>query len=98
MKLGILGTGMIVRDLLTTIHEMNIESIYILGTKQTEEETKQLVQQYHLNGYELDYEALLNKDIDTIYVALPNHLHYIFAKKALEPVSYTHLWIIDQYV
>ena len=84
MKLGILGTGMIVRDLLTTIHEMNIESIYILGTKQTEEETKQLVQQYHLNGYELDYEALLNKDIDTIYVALPNHLHYIFAKKALE--------------
>ena len=84
MKLGILGTGMIVRDLLTTIHEMNIESIYILGTKQTEEETKQLVKQYHLNGYELDYESLLSKDIDTVYVALPNHLHYIFAKKALE--------------
>ena len=52
MKLGILGTGMIVKDLLTTIHELKIESIYILGTQQTEEETKSLCEQYHLDGYD----------------------------------------------
>ena len=28
-------------------------------------------------------EELLESDVDTIYVALPNHLHYGFAKKAL---------------
>lgn len=33
MKLGILGTGMIVKDLLTTINELDIEVIKILGTK-----------------------------------------------------------------
>lgn len=84
MKLGILGTGMIVKDLLTTIHELKIESIYILGTQQTEEETKSLCEQYHLDGYDLNYDDLLKRNIDTIYVALPNHLNYTFAKKALE--------------
>ena len=59
MKLGILGTGMIVKDLLTTIHELKIESIYILGTQQTEEETKSLCEQYHLDGYDLNYDDLI---------------------------------------
>lgn len=84
MKLGILGTGMIVKDLLQTFHLFDIEKTYVLGTKQTEEETKGLVEQYHLDGYYLDYDELLASDIDTVYVALPNHLHYAFAKKALE--------------
>jgi len=39
MKLGILGTGMIVKDLLTTINKLKIESISILGTEQTKKET-----------------------------------------------------------
>ena len=84
MKLGILGTGMIVKDLLTTIHELKMESVYILGTQQTEEETKSLCEQYHLDGYDFNYDDLLKRNIDTIYVALPNHLHYQFAKIALE--------------
>ena len=49
MKLGILGTGMIVKALMKTIHRLELES-----------------------------------DVDTVYVALPNHLHFPFAKKALE--------------
>lgn len=43
-----------------------------------------LCQQYQLAGYHLDYQEMLNDDIDTIYVALPNFLHHRFAKKALE--------------
>ena len=31
-----------------------------------------------------DYDELLQSDVDTIYCALPNHLHYEFSKKALE--------------
>lgn len=84
MKLGILGTGMIVKDLLTTFNQLNIEKAYILGTLQTRVETEQLVQQYHLAGCYYDYNELLKSDVDTIYIALPNHLHYSFAKKALE--------------
>lgn len=84
MKLGILGTGMIVKDLLPMIDQLKIERIKLLGTKETLQETIHLCEQYHLDGYELDYENMLQDDIDTIYVALPNFLHYRFAKKALE--------------
>lgn len=83
MRLGILGTGMIVKDLLTTYSELEIEKTYLLGTDDTKEETEDLVLQYALQGSYYDYEAMLASDIDTIYVALPNHLHYLFAKKAL---------------
>lgn len=35
MKLGILGTGMIVKDLLSTINKLPIESVEILGTERS---------------------------------------------------------------
>ena len=84
MKLGILGTGMIVKDLLTTYDQLEIEYTAILGTEATKEETQQLVKQYHLDQCFFDYDQLLADDIDTVYVALPNFLHYSFAKKAIE--------------
>ena len=31
-----------------------------------------------------DYEELLKSDVDTVYIALPNNLHFEFSKKALE--------------
>lgn len=84
MKIGILGTGMIVKDLLTTIEKLHFEKISILGTLNTKEETEKLKNQYHLDTTFYDYDELLESDIDTVYVALPNHLHYVFAKKALD--------------
>lgn len=84
MKLGILGTGMIVKDFLTTIDKLKLESVYLLGTEQTRDETEALKEKYHLDQTFYDYDALLDSDADTIYVALPNFLHYTFAKKALE--------------
>ena len=84
MKLGILGTGMIVKDLMTTYSKLNVEKTYILGTEMFKEETEGLVEKYNLDGSFYDYDELLNADIDTVYVALPNVLHYAFAKKALE--------------
>lgn len=84
MKLGILGTGMIVKDLLTTFDKLNIEKAYVLGTEMFREETEGLVEKYHLDGAYYDYDELLASDIDSVYVALPNHLHYSFSKKALE--------------
>lgn len=84
MKLGILGTGMIVKDMLTGIHDLDLEYVAILGTADTREETEELKEKYSLNRTYYDYDELLKSDIDTVYVALPNFLHYSFAKKALE--------------
>ena len=33
MKLGILGTGMIVKDVLTMYHELGVEKTYLFSTK-----------------------------------------------------------------
>lgn len=84
MKLGILGTGMIVKDLCRTIEKIGLEYISILGTEQTREETEMLKEKCHFDATHYDYDEMLSSDVDTIYVALPNHLHYAFSKKALE--------------
>lgn len=84
MKLGILGTGMIVNDLLLTIDKLKFQSVEILGTLRSKEKTIELYEKYNMKAYYFDYDEMLKSDIDTVYVALPNHLHFEFAKKALE--------------
>ena len=84
MKLGILGTGMIVKDLLTTIQELAFDKVVLLATERSQKEAHEMVESYGLDGVYVNYDELLKSDVDTIYVALPNHLHYAFAKKALE--------------
>lgn len=84
MKIAFLGTGMIVKDLMKTITKIPFEKKYILGTEQTREETERLAEDNHFDGTFYDYEELLQcDDIDTVYVALPNFLHYEYTKKAL---------------
>ena len=84
MKLGILGSGMIVSDVLTMYQELNVEKTYIFSTVRSKDKAEELVSKYNLDGVFVDYEELLNSDIDTVYCALPNHLHYDYCKKALE--------------
>lgn len=84
MKLGILGTGMIVKDLLSTIHELAFDKVVLLATEQSQKEAQEMVESYGLDDVYVNCDELLKSDVDTIYVALPNHLHYAFAKKALE--------------
>ena len=85
MKLGIIGSGMIVHDLLSFISEIdNVELVAILGRNKSKSKIENLVQKYNINKTYYDYAQLLNdNDIDTVYIALPNHLHYEYSKKAL---------------
>lgn len=83
MRLGILGTGMIVKDLLTTIHKFDLKKRAILGTPNKKEVTKKLAEKYRIDHCCDDYDEFLEYDIDTVYVALPNSLHHSYAKKAL---------------
>ncbi|MFV0394365.1 MAG: Gfo/Idh/MocA family protein [Coprobacillaceae bacterium] len=45
---------------------------------------KELQNKYEIKNIHTDYMDLLNDDIDIVYVAVPNHLHYQFAKQAIE--------------
>ena len=85
MKLGIIGSGMIVNDLLTFIDLIDeIELTAILGRKASQEKIEALVSKHHIKKAYYDYDELLeDEEIDTIYVALPNNLHYEYTKKAL---------------
>jgi predicted dehydrogenase len=85
MKLGIIGAGMIVRDFLTiTPNLKNFELTAILGRKNNETAINELKNEYGIKKIFYDYDELLNSEVDTIYVALPNNFHFEFAKRALE--------------
>ncbi|MEE8808579.1 MAG: Gfo/Idh/MocA family oxidoreductase [Lactimicrobium sp.] len=84
MKIGFLGAGMIVLDLMRTIDQIPFEKKVILGTEHNRERTEELARRFGFARTYYDYDELLASDVDTVYVALPNHLHYSFAKKALE--------------
>ena len=86
MKLAIFGAGMIVRDFLTITKDLpEIELKAILGTEVDISSMEQMTIDYGIEKMYIDVdECLQSEAFDTVYVALPNHLHYVFAKKALE--------------
>ncbi|WP_302192651.1 Gfo/Idh/MocA family protein [uncultured Streptococcus sp.] len=85
MKLAILGTGKIVEEVLPVLKEINgIELSAILSTPRSIEKAEKLAELYAISQASSDYDSILaNPDVDTVYVALPNHLHYDYAKKSL---------------
>lgn len=85
MKLGIVGSGMIVKEFLTITHYLKeTELTAICGTKRSEAEVEELSSKYNIKNMFNNYDEFLNSEIDTVYVALPNNLHFQFAKEALE--------------
>ncbi|MCD8299558.1 MAG: Gfo/Idh/MocA family oxidoreductase [Clostridiales bacterium] len=83
MKLGIMGTGKIVLEALPVLDMMRPEKCFLMGREHSAGRTRLLCQQYCLDGYFLTPEELLAADVDTVYIALPNNLHFPFAKQAI---------------
>lgn len=85
MKLAVLGTGKIVQEFLPMIQQVSdVELVALLSTPRSLEKAKEMQSHYHIQEVYIDYETLLANDmIDTVYVALPNHLHYQYTKAAL---------------
>lgn len=85
MKLAIIGSGMIVHDFLTMaldIPEIQLEMI--VGTNRSSDKMQLLKDTYGIRQVSTRYEDCLNDQrIDTVYIALPNHLHFSFAKQAI---------------
>lgn len=83
MKLGILGAGKIVVDFLSMVHDIPaIELNALLSSERSLEKNQAMADDHGIKQVYTNIEALLASDIDTVYVALPNHLHYTFTKKS----------------
>ncbi len=84
MNLGIVGAGMIVKDFLSFSHELPEIKLEAIVARNIEN-LKNLQNTYNIKQIYTDLDECLNSpSIDTIYVAVPNNLHYSVAKKALE--------------
>ena len=84
MNLGIVGAGMIVKDFLSFSHELPEIKLEAIVARNIEN-LKNLQNTYNIKQIYTDLdECLSSPSIDTIYVAVPNNLHYSVAKKALE--------------
>ncbi len=76
---------MIVKEFLTiTSYLKDIKVVAICGRKNSENTINDLKNKYNIDNAFYNYDELLNSDVDTIYIALPNNLHFEFAKKAIE--------------
>jgi len=86
MKLGIIGAGLIVTELFKFIHEIDdIQITAVCATAGSEEKLKSFCREHRIDQYYVSTEELLkDPNVEVVYVAVPNHLHYPFAKQALE--------------
>ncbi len=85
MKLGVAGTGMMAREALPLLGQWGWEVCALCGTKRSRVLTQELCGQYGIAAAYSDYDAMLAEgEMDVLYLAVPNHLHYDFACKALE--------------
>ena len=106
MRIGIIGSGRIVQELLDEIKdEKSIEVVSLLGRAKSIDKLNDIKSKYAIEKIETDPEIFLqDDDFDTVYIGLVNSLHYIYAKKALEagknvicekPFTMTHAECLD---
>lgn len=83
MKIGTIGSGSIVEDFVTSarlVDGVSIEAVF----SRTEERAKEFSKKIGVSQYYSDIDALFSdENINFIYIASPNSLHYDYAKEAL---------------
>lgn len=84
MKLGIMGSGFIVKDFFTFSHlveGLEVVSMYA----RNKEKLAEYCEQYSIEGaYDQMEYFFQDKNMEVVYVALPNHMHYDACKKAMQ--------------
>jgi predicted dehydrogenase len=86
MKIAVLGAGTIVPDFLEAASEIPELEIYaIWGRESSRERMVKFKEQHGIAKMYFDYQELLcDEQVEAVYVALPNHLHFSYAKEAAE--------------
>ena len=86
MKTAILGAGTIIPAFLEAAEKIEeLENYAIFGQESDLPKMTEFQNEYGITKIYHDYDKLLeDREVEVVYVALPNHLHYVFAKKAAE--------------
>lgn len=75
IRWGILGTSFISEVMAKALHESTTSELVAIGSRSFSK-AQDFAEKYSITKYYDDYHALLNdKDIDAVYIGLPNHLH-----------------------
>lgn len=84
MKLSVVGTGAMAREILPYLAGWGWEVEGICSTKQSADIARELAERYDIPSIYTDYTKFLADDTaDTVYLAVPNHLHAPMAEQAL---------------
>lgn len=88
IKIAVVGLGMIGQQMLPVLKEMpEYEIVALCGTDRSKDSIQQLQEQYQVEKVYSNYSKMLRDkhfDADLIYLAVPNHMHYVMAKEAVE--------------
>jgi len=84
MKLGIVGTGMIAHLVGPHLADWGVSVVAVAGTPTTPDQVNELADKLGAAGRYTDYHDLLaDSEVDTVYVAVPNFLHYQVSEDAI---------------
>ena len=84
MRIGIVGTGMIARMVGDNMASWGIDVTAVAGTPRSIGQVEELAAKYGAAGRYDDYHRLVaDENVDTVYVAVPNFLHYDVTEAAL---------------
>ncbi len=84
IRWGILGTSFISRVMAEAINASKTSELVAVGSR-NEETAKKFADQFNIKTAYASYEALLDdKNIDVVYIGLPNELHKTWVIKAAE--------------
>lgn len=84
MRLAVIGKGKIVKDFLSIRPQLPISAMALMVRPEALEAGREFAAE---NGFEAvftDMEGVAGWKPDAVYVAVPNHLHYRYARQALE--------------
>lgn len=85
MNAGVVGIGMIAQRVVPHLSEWGLPVGAVCATPREEAQIADLADRVGAKGVFTNYgDMLASQDIDTVYIAVPNALHYTFAKQALE--------------
>lgn len=85
MKISVVGSGMIATEVMQLLRaefpEIEIASIFVRPSSL--EKGRELANRFNVPAVYTDYEELLAQDMDFVYVANVNKVHFEYARKAL---------------
>ncbi|WNM28629.1 Gfo/Idh/MocA family oxidoreductase [Demequina capsici] len=86
MRLALLGSGMIVRDLLSAVADVpGLTVVAIQGRPTSQDRLEELARAHGIPKVYTDLgSCLADPEVDTVYVGLPNDLHHAASRAALE--------------